>query len=153
MKWKSKYLRKKEEVEKYRGKIKIVKKFLFIPKKVSDEWRWLGFETIVYYFDYYGLRGRWAVCSWFDIIEKEVMDSYSKERKIYYKGIERSYGIDDIVEMPKSIRKKFEKIERETNNIYNKKQELTATLSKDCLLNKNTKADIFRKIVKILDNI
>lgn len=82
------------------GDVRIIKKFLFFPKKLGTSRRWLSSEIYIQYYDH----SKWTdYYKWYDEAEHDIMEDLKNKCKYYL-----SYNIyldqDTIVKAPTYIR-------------------------------------------------
>ena len=85
MKWESRKIRKARYIDENTDKVKILRKFLLLPKKINQEWRWLSTESYIQKFDYKRNSGcsyipeySWFNGAWWDNIEDDVIANIEK---------------------------------------------------------------------------
>ena len=100
MKWMSWSERKADKIDRFDGKYKILRKFLFLPRKREGEWRWLSTEYLVYQFKYnpewrgnslYRREYCWqAVEDWFDedsMLRAQTFQYWGDTTNKYYRDV------------------------------------------------------------------
>jgi len=90
MKWMGWSERKADKIDRFDGKYKILRKFLFLPRKREGEWRWLSTEYLIYEFKCINGWGWKVIDDWFNedsMLRAQIFQYWGDTTNKYYRDV------------------------------------------------------------------